>query len=188
MKKIPTLFVRDWQGDRSRVLDEVTPGCEWVLAGEGTPTRKRDGTAVLVQNGQLWRRYDAKRGKKAPAGFVPAQDEPDPETGHCPGWLPVSADTTESHFQDALQIAKTLPDGTYELCGPKVQGNPERFNQHVLIRHGEEPLLVWFHQPDYDRIKNYLTVVSIEGIVWHHHDGRMVKIKSRDFGLPWPLK
>ena len=32
MKKIPTLLVRD-PNDRAHVLDEVTPGCEWVLAG-----------------------------------------------------------------------------------------------------------------------------------------------------------
>lgn len=188
MKKIPTLFVRDWQGDRSRVLNEVTPGCEWVLAGEGVATRKRDGTAVLIQNGQLWRRYDAKRGKKPPAGFVPTQDTPDPETGHFPGWLPVPDDTTESHFRDALELARTLPNGTYELCGPKVQGNSERFERHVLIQHGEERLLAWFHQLDYDSIKTYLAVVGIEGIVWHHPDGRMTKIKSRDFGLPWPVE
>jgi len=27
-------------------------------------------------------------------------------------------------------------DGTYELVGPKVQGNPEKFDKHTLIRHG----------------------------------------------------
>lgn len=25
----------------------------------------------------------------------------------------------------------------------------------------------------------------IEGLVWHHDDGRMAKIKRRDFGLKW---
>jgi hypothetical protein len=24
---------------------------------------------------------------------------------------------------------------------------------------------------------------NIEGIVWHHSDGRMVKIKAKDFGI-----
>ena len=45
MQKIPTLFERDWTGDRSRVLDKVNPEAAWVLAGEGVATRKRDGTA-----------------------------------------------------------------------------------------------------------------------------------------------
>jgi hypothetical protein len=26
----------------------------------------------------------------------------------------------------------------------------------------------------------------MEGVVWYHEDGRMVKIKRRDFGLKWP--
>ena len=29
--------------------------------------------------------------------------------------------------------------------------------------------------------------LDIEGIVWHHPDGRMAKIKRRDFGLSWPI-
>ena len=48
MNKIPTLFVRDPE-NMSRVTREVTPGCEWVLAGEGVATRKWDGTNVLVE-------------------------------------------------------------------------------------------------------------------------------------------
>jgi hypothetical protein len=32
-------------------------------------------------------------------------------------------------------------------------------------------------------LKAYLAYKDIEGIVWHHSDGRMVKIKGKDFGL-----
>jgi hypothetical protein len=39
VQKIPTLFQRDWDGDRRFVTREITPGCEWVAKGEGTPTR-----------------------------------------------------------------------------------------------------------------------------------------------------
>jgi len=28
---------------------------------------------------------------------------------------------------------------------------------------------------------------EFEGIVFHHPDGRLAKIKQRDFGLPWPM-
>ena len=36
MKKIPTLFKRTYDGPRIKgITDEVTPGMEWVLAGEG---------------------------------------------------------------------------------------------------------------------------------------------------------
>src|SRR5262245_3644744 len=47
VQKIPTLFIRDPK-DMSRVLRDVTPGAEWVLQGEGVPTRKRDGTNVRI--------------------------------------------------------------------------------------------------------------------------------------------
>ena len=36
---------------------------------------------------------------------------------------------------------------------------------------------------DFDGLKLYLEHRDIEGIVWHHPDGRMVKIKKRDFGF-----
>lgn len=38
---------------------------------------------------------------------------------------------------------------------------------------------------DFDGIKAWLTDRQIEGLVWHHDDGRMAKIKRRDFGLKW---
>jgi len=34
----------------------------------------------------------------------------------------------------------------------------------------------------FEEIKAYLADKDIEGIVWHHPDGRMVKIKKKDFG------
>jgi hypothetical protein len=35
---------------------------------------------------------------------------------------------------------------------------------------------------DFDGLREYLAGKDIEGIVWHHSDGRMAKIKLRDFG------
>ena len=60
MRKIPSLFKRDYEGTRL-VYDEVVPGSEWVLAGEGVATRKWDGTACMVRDGRLYKRYDCKR-------------------------------------------------------------------------------------------------------------------------------
>jgi hypothetical protein len=45
MRKIITLFQRNYESDRL-VRDEVVPGAEWVLAGEGVATRKFDGTSA----------------------------------------------------------------------------------------------------------------------------------------------
>jgi hypothetical protein len=36
---------------------------------------------------------------------------------------------------------------------------------------------------DFDGLRTWLAGKDIEGIVWHHPDGRMAKIKLRDFGL-----
>lgn len=37
--------------------------------------------------------------------------------------------------------------------------------------------------PPYWGLRSYLSAGVFEGIVWHHPDGRMVKIKAKDFGL-----
>jgi hypothetical protein len=177
MQKIGSLFQRNYEGDRL-VRDEVVPGSEWVIAGEGVATRKFDGTCCRVRGGVLCKRFDAKAGKAPPPGFEPAQD-PDPVTGHWPGWLPVGEGSEDRWFREAWDVDQTLADGTYELCGPKVQGNPEGFDRHVLIRHGAETLPEF--PRSFDAIKAALLPSTIEGVVWHHPDGRMVKIKRRDF-------
>lgn len=177
MKKIISLFQRNYDGDRL-VRDEVVPGAEWVLQGEGVATRKFDGTCCLVQEGKLYKRYDAKKGRTPPAGFIAAQ-EPDSVTGHCPGWLLVGDAPEDRWHKEAFD--PSLPDGTYELCGPKVQGNPENMQQHILVPHGIE---VFNDCPrDFTGLKAWLAGRDIEGIVWHHSDGRMVKIKAKDFGI-----
>lgn len=185
MRKIISLFQRNYEGDRL-VRDEVVPGAEWVLAGEGRPTEKIDGTSCLVQDGKLFKRYDAKHGKTPPAGFLPAQPTPDPVTGHWPGWLPVDETRPEDrwHWQAWQGTVIGLPDGTYELVGPKVQGDPYQLLVHSLVPHGQSEIPG--NPRTYEAIKAFLAAHRLEGIVWHHEDGRMVKIKARDFGLTWP--
>jgi Family of unknown function (DUF5565) len=185
MQKIISLFQRNYDGDRL-VRDEIVPGAEWVITGEGMATRKIDGTACLVRAGHLFKRYDAKQGKTPPPGFQPAQPEPDPVTGHWPGWIEVGNGTEDRWYREAYGKQQNpdaigLPDGTYELVGPKVQGNPEGYAAHTLVRHGSEVLT---DAPrTFAAIRDYLRPGNIEGIVWHHPDGRMVKIKAKDFGF-----
>jgi hypothetical protein len=183
MKKIPSLFARNYETDRL-VRNEIVPGSRWVAAGEGVATRKFDGTCCRVQGGKLFKRYDAKQGRVPPAGFIPAQDA-DPVTGHQPGWLEVGWGSDDQWYREAVTSGNPdkvdLPDGTYELCGPKVQGNPEGSATHVLVPHGKEELPDC--PRDFEGIKNYLAGRDVEGIVWHHPDGRMVKIKAKDFGI-----
>ena len=182
MQKIPSLFKRDYEGNRL-VYNEVVQGCEWVLQGQGVATLKIDGTSCLIQDGKLYKRYDAKGGKQPPAGFVAAQD-PDAVTGHWPGWLPVGDGAEDRWHREAFENMGGLPDGTYELVGPKVQGNPHQLARHELWKHGEQ--VIEDAPRTFDDLKIWLENHLVEEIVWHHPDGRMCKLKRRDFGFKWP--
>lgn len=181
MQKIQSLFQRNYDGDRL-VRDEVVPGSEWVINGEGYPTKKYDGTCCKIEDGKLYKRYDAKHGKTPPDGFIPAQD-PDPVSGHWPGWLLVGDGPEDKYYREAFENATNPSDGTYELCGPKINGNKEGYNKHYLIKHGE--MLISSAPVTFKELKAWFAKEDIEGIVWHHPDGRMVKIKKKDFGYKW---
>lgn len=195
MKKIISLFQRNYDDDRL-VRNEVVPGAEWVLDGLGTATRKFDGTCCLIRDGKLYKRYEIKVGGKAPPNFESA-NEVDEATGKQQGWVPVGDGPDDKWHRVGLDnllatqegrvlepevyLAEGDLDGTYELCGPKIQGNQEKLLYHTLIPHGCEKLPL--APRNYDGIKDFLSTADIEGIVWHHEDGRMAKIKKRDFGF-----
>lgn len=179
MKKIPSHFARNYDTDRN-FRNEVVPGTEWVLAGEGVATRKFDGSCCMIRDGKLIKWYRLQRGNNVPEHFGPAT-EIDPKTGKQEGWLPVGNGPEDRLFREAFA---NQPDGTYELCGQKVQGNPERLEQHVLIPLGQEILPDC--PRDFEGIKLYLAEHDVEGIAWLHADGRKAKIKARDFGIPRP--
>ena len=179
MRKIISLFQRNYEGDR-QVRNEVTPGAEWVLAGEGVATRKWDGTCCLLREGKLYKRYEVPKGGKAPANFEPA-NEVDPNTGKQQGWVPVGDGPDDRWHREALETPPGLSDGTYELLGPKIQGNPEQREKHALVPHGRDTMDDC--PRTFDALRDYLQRHNIEGIVWHHPDGRLVKIKARDFGI-----
>jgi len=187
MKKIISLFKRDYGGNRL-VFDEVVEGAEWVIDGEGTPTRKWNGTCCMVRDGNLYRRYTVKataiERKMIPVGFEPCTDI-SVVTGKQEGWVPVGWGNQDKWHREALKskdpFKVDLPDGTYELCGEKVQGNPEKIIGHTLIPHGKD--ILNDVPRDFGGIKEWFKGKDIEGVVWWHSDGRMVKIKKKDFGL-----
>lgn len=185
MRKIPTLFQRD-ETDRRYVTDRVNPGCEWVLAGLGWATRKFDGTCVRIDvDGSIWARREVKRGKTQPDGFQPVQE--DHATGKIVGWEPAEQSGFARYIAEAASISPFL-DGTYELVGPKINGNPEGYRVHHLIAHGID--VVQLGAPrTFDSIRDWcLAHPEYEGIVfWERHGdltGRMAKIKLRDFRRP----
>lgn len=182
MKKIPRLFVPDPK-DPAHCLREVHPDAQWVAEGEGVATRKFDGTATMVRDGKLYARYDAKRGKVPPPGSIPCDPEADPVTGHWPHWVEVKDQPQYKwHLIAWKDVGGALPDGTYELCGPKLQTNAEGLGVHWFIPHGKAPLNDC--PRDYDGLVEYLRPLDIEGIVFHKSDGRMVKITKGHLGLP----
>lgn len=174
MKKILTLFERD--RNTHLVINQVTPGCEWVLAGEGVVTRKLNGTCCLIQGGKLYKRRELARHNNAfPDGFV-AAGPPDPVTGKIQGWMPVTA--SDKWHLEAFDA--NLGDGTYELMGPKIQGNDDDLDRHVLVPHGIE---IWENIPrTFWGLRTFLYgAPKLEGFVFHHPDSRMAKIKRKDF-------
>jgi hypothetical protein len=149
----------------------------------------------------------------APDGWEPC-GEPAQRTGLWFGWIPINGDDPADKWhvegfdwlvQEALKLreateTKPIPvcvEGTYELVGPKVEGNKYLFDSnesHELWRHGKRKL--------YDAVpagqpRTYVSIVQIlkqhdlaEGVVFHYQDGdvlRMAKLKRKDVGLPWPV-
>lgn len=192
MKKLPTLFQREFDGHRVvNILPQLTTlELEWVLKGEGVATEKIDGACCAIIGGTFYKRYDAKRNKQGimktpPAGAIPC-DEPDPVTGHWPHWVLVNAEEPMDHWFIAAKANTPgeLFDGTYEAVGPHFNGNPHRLTQDVLIRHGQKII----NLPDrtLEGIRSYLKEHCIEGIVFWKDGVPCCKIKRRDFGLKWP--
>jgi len=205
MKKIKSLFVRDFSNKECPARPVLNGDFRWVLDGKGKAYRKMDGMACMVMDGKLYKRYDCKRGRTAPDGFIPCQ-EPDEVTGHWPGWVAVGDGPEDALmvkcFNRNLTIKNGLGDvimkspldnGTYEFVGPKVNGNKEGLDDNLFMKHN---LLINLISKDtldlsvvveksYLQIYCFLKKYRIEGIVWHRRNGEMVKIKRSDFGLEW---
>lgn len=190
MKKIPTLFRRD-PDNMKYVLPEVNPGCEWVIAGEGIATVKLDGVCVMLDTGgRWWARREVKPDKTAPPNYLPV--ETDSVTGKTVGWEPMDQSAFAKFHHEAERNCRRFGDpiypGTYELVGPKINGNPHRFREHTLEWHGWDDLKDV--PTDYVGLRELFAGWRAaagedhpphEGIVWHHPDGRRAKLKLRDF-------
>jgi hypothetical protein len=104
----------------------------------------------------------------------------DPETGKTVGWEPVGQLAFAKFLEEARERLPGTAPGTYELCGPEVNGDPEQLGEHRLVPHAtaEEFGDVPRH---FDGLMTWLLAhPELEGVVWHHPDGRMAKLKHRD--------
>ena len=62
MKKLRTLFVKE--NGTGKVINQINPGAEWVLNGEGRATIKIDGSSVLKKGDSFYKRMARKLSKK----------------------------------------------------------------------------------------------------------------------------
>ena len=180
MRKIPTVFVRN-PDDRRFVSREITPGCEWVFTDPpvAVPTRKYDGTCCMLDDdGRWWARREVRPGKSTPTNFQLVQT--DHVTGKLVGWEPIEQSGFVKFHTEAVDCSFINGPGTYELVGPRINGNPERQDMHVLVRHAEAQQLAEVPQ-DFDGLWAWLYRHPYEGIVWHGPDGKMAKLKAKDF-------
>jgi hypothetical protein len=181
MIKIPTIFVRDMSKQPALVLNAWVAGTEWVRDGEGIATRKYDGTSCMVRDGKLYKRRELRQGDISPSDFESLGT--DENTGKTVGWVPVGDGPEDKWHREAFD--RPHADGTYELIGPKIQGNKDGLKErHVLLLHAAADQFTEAPRT-FSGLRHFLEEHVIEGLVWHHPDGRMAKIKRRDFGIKW---
>jgi len=53
------------------------------------------------------------------------------ETGKEVGWVPAGDGPEDQWHREAFEPQLGLPDGTYELVGPSIQGNAEHYEQNT---------------------------------------------------------
>lgn len=205
MKKISTLFVIDRNTDLA--INEIREENKWIFDENFKATVKFDGSSCMIKNGILFKRWNRKLNKKAakivakakrnglevvideamfkdlPDGAIGCNPIYDPITLHWPHWVPVGSGNEDAIHREAFDKLKEVIDGTFELVGTKVRCNPHGLNGHELFKHGNVTVIL----PDlsFDGIKNFLSNFNGEGLVFHNVDGKMCKLRMKDFGLEW---
>lgn len=154
------------------------------LATDFVPETGKHVGWVPVTDGPEDRWYrEAFEGQYAPVFLIEAEN-----TGKLVQFAPTGGRSPEELAAPSTVLWESLLGGnsflglTCELVGPKVQGNPERYEKHTLVPHG---MIRLEDVPrDFDGLGHYLASNDIEGVVWHEaEEGRMAKIKARDFGI-----
>lgn len=183
MKKIPTVFVREYKDHKVvGIKNEFTSEKTKYAFEHGTATVKWDGSCCAIIDGELYKRYDAKKGRTPPEGAIPCCPA-DPVTGHHPYWVKCDrGNPSDKWFWAAYDTILIPIDGTYEAIGKHFNGNPYLFSFDKLVPHGRHFLFV---ERTFEGVKDYLKVSNLEGIVFWMGGEPVAKIKRSDFGYPW---
>lgn len=183
MQKIPTIFERDWEGNRGVTNKYVVDSEKFLIA---KATEKLDGTNVRV----TVRNHTAVRLEK--------RRNPDKIQKHKGITEPWYVDAFENEpsdkwLYDALKNTdlSEIPDGEWsgEAVGVNIQGNPLGLDKNVIVFFslGQAPVLEGV-PTTFEELREWLPKAqskygtgAIEGVVWHCDDGSMMKIKTKDF-------
>lgn len=188
MEKIPTIFDRNWDGNRK--VNEKLVVTEFDFEN-AIATEKLDGTNVriTVRNHTVVR----VEKRKNPSKIQKQKGIKDP-------WYIDASETdkADQYIFDAVKNTdfSTVPDGEWsaEALGEKIQGNPLNIEGHILFFFSLTSWLeriVFENAPtNFEELKEWLPQQKskvgndsgIEGIVWYNStNGSMCKIKVKDF-------
>ena len=185
MKKIKTIFERDWDGDHkvvNKYIDGFLPDVLWGAIA----TEKLDGTniRVTVRNKTVVR-IEKRRNPDKIQKFKGITE---------PWYIDASESAEDKWINDAIKNTdfSNIPDGEWsgEVVGKNVQGNPLNLEKNVVVFFTLNQAPVFEDVPtDYEGLKTWLSSqkskygnnCGIEGIVWHCENGDMFKIKVKDF-------
>lgn len=185
MPKLESPFIRKEIDGRFFVTPEIAPGFEWVFKDETvTCQEKLDGTniSIIIENGILTRVFN--------------------RINEVNIWSdnPVILAVREAYNKGYCNFT----DGQYfgEAIGEKIQGNPYKIKGHIWL-----PFDVYFRKhltykswgkypKDFKSISAWMKYIMplfymqkhngdkegfIEGVVFHHPDGRMAKLRRDMF-------
>jgi hypothetical protein len=188
MKKIPTIFDRNWDGDRKVNATLIVPDFDFQnaiatekLDGTNVRVTVRNHTVVRVEKRRNPNKIQKKQGIKNP-WYVDASE----------------LDKSDAYIFDAVQNTdfSDVPDGEWsaEALGEKIQGNPLNLQGHQLFVFSLDSWkqkVIYPNVPtEFEALKKWLPLqksifgndCGIEGIVWHDlNTGAMCKIKLKDF-------
>lgn len=206
MRKIPTLLKKKFD-ENNRYLGVIP---EWNVELDPNKlyavTVKWDGTACAIIDGELYKRYDVKPGKKIPDGAIMCQPY-DKDAKHNPCWVKCDRDNPSDKWHwvafdkgtayDAPISGRYYPltDRTYELVGKHIQNNPYHIDDEILIPHGNM-IISSFDPTEFNAKELYkefmmsLGVISmIEGVVvWSTYDSHSTStINLSDLKLDKPV-
>lgn len=184
MKKIKTIFERDWDGDK-RVINKYVQGFDPLILASAKATEKVDGTNVrLTVRNHTIVRVEKRRNPDKIQKFKGIED---------PWYVDASESNEDKWIIDAVKNTPVInvPDGEWsgEAIGKNIQGNPLGLEINFVLLFSLMHVPVFENVPtDYEGLKEWLPGRTsgvgkgiIEGIVWHLENGEMYKIKVKDF-------